>query len=126
MTDTSRRTVLRAGAFGVLLAPLASVRTAFAAGTVNLYSRSRFRFLLKAKFALVSGTSTWAVTLVKVSDLAGAPKGDDGRYGLTFSSATPGPPQGSYSLNRNGFAATEFFVVPDATGRTYQAIVNRV
>jgi hypothetical protein len=126
MTDTSRRTLLRAGAFGALLAPLVSVRTAFAAATTNLYSRSRFSKLQNAKFSLVSGTSTWTVTLVKISDLAGAPSGADNRFGLTFASSTAGPAQGSYTLKRSGFTSTVLFVVPDATRRNYEATINRV
>ena len=127
MTGTSRRTLLRAGAFGALLAPLVSVRTAFAATTTNLYSRSRFTKLVNAKFSLVAGTSTWPVTLVSIADLPEAPRGDDNRYGLTFASSVAGPPQGTYILKRSGFTATELFVVPsDAGRRTHQATVNRV
>jgi hypothetical protein len=126
MTDTSRRTLLRVGAFGAVLAPLASVRTAFAATTTNLYARSRFTKLQKARFSMVEGTTTWSVTLVSVSDLAGAPRNDDNRYGLTFTSSVSGPAQGSYTFQRSGFAPTTLFVVPsDASRRTYEAIVNR-
>lgn len=127
MTDTSRRTLLRAGVFGALLAPLVSVRTAFAAATTNLYSRSRFTKLVNAKFSLVTGTSTWSVTLVSISDLAGAARGDDNRYSLTFGSSVAGPTQGTYTLQRSGFTPTTLFVVPsDSARRTYQAIINRV
>lgn len=127
MTDTSRRVLLRAGAFGVLLAPLVSVRTALAAATTSPYSRSRFSKLQNAKFSLLGETSTWSVTLVSITDLAGAPSGDDNRYGLTFQSAVAGPPQGSYTLQRSGFTPTTLFVVPsDSARRTYQAIINRM
>jgi hypothetical protein len=127
MTDTSRRTLLRAGAFGALLAPLVSVRTAFAAATTNLYSRSRFTKLVNAKFSLVTGTSTWPVTLLSVTDLAGARRGDDNRYALTFRSSVTGPTQDTYTLQRNGFSPTTLFVVPsDPERRTYQAIINRM
>jgi hypothetical protein len=127
MTDTSRRSLLRAGAFGALLAPLVSVRTAFAAATTNPYSRSRFTKLQNATFSLADGTGTWSVVLLSTTDLDGAPRGDDNRYALTFRSSVVGPPQGSYTLQRNGFTATTLFVVPsDSTHRTYQAIVNRV
>lgn len=127
MTDTSRRTLLRAGALGALLAPLVSVRSAFAAATTNPYSRSRFTKLQNAKFSLLGEASSWSVTLLSITDLAGAPRGDDNRYALTFQSAVAGPPQGSYTLQRGGFTPTLLFVVPsDSARRTYQAIVNRV
>jgi len=126
MTDTSRRTLLRASAFGLLLAPLTSVRAAFAA-TTSLYSRSRFTKLTNARFTLSSTAGTWTVTLVKVSDLAGAPRRADNRFCLTFTSAAAGPVQGSYLLKRSGFTETELFVVPsDPARQTHQVIVNRV
>lgn len=125
MTDTSRRTLLRVGAFGALLAPLASVRTAFAAATTALYTRSRFTPLLNKAFTLVDTSGSWSVVLTQVSDLAHAAKGDNKRFGLTFRASVAGPPQGTYTLKRGGFTSTTLFVVPsDAGRRTYQAIVN--
>ena len=56
MTDTTRRVLLRASAFGVLVAPFASVRTALAAVTTNLYTRSRFAPLLNC---LAVSTAGW-------------------------------------------------------------------
>lgn len=127
MTDTTRRALLRASAFGVLVAPLASVRTAFAAATTNLYTRSRFSPLINKSFTLVGATGSWSVVLTQVSDLPQAAKGDNQRFGLTLRSSVSGPPQDTYTLKRGGFTSTTLFVVPsDATRRTYQAIINRV
>lgn len=126
MTETSRRAVLRAGAFGVVVAPFASVRTAFAAATTNLYTRSRFKPLINATFKLVDTTGSWSMTLSQVNDLPNAASGDNYRFGLTFRSSAAGPPQGTYTLRRSGFTSTTLFVVPsDASRRTYQAVINR-
>ena len=126
MTETSRRALLRAGAFGVVAAPFVSVRTAFAAATTNLYTRSRFKPLLNATFKLVDATGSWSLTLNQVSDLPSAAAGDNYRFGLTFRSTTTGPPQGTYTLRRSGFTSTTLFVVPSDTSRmTYQAVINR-
>jgi hypothetical protein len=126
MTETSRRALLRACAFGVVVAPFASVRTAFAAGTTNLYARSRFTPLRNKAFQLTGATGTWSMTLTLVSDLANAAPGDNNRFGLTFSSSAAGPQQGTHTLRRSGFTSMELFVVPsDSNRRTYQAIVNR-
>jgi hypothetical protein len=126
MTETSRRALLRAGAFGAVAAPFASVRTAFAATTTNLYTRSRFTPLRKATFKLAGATGTWSVTLSAVSDLPHAAPGDNYRFGLTFQSSVVGPPQGTYTLQRSGFTSTTLFVVPsDASRQTYQAVINR-
>lgn len=126
MTETSRRALLRAGAFGVVVAPFASVRTAFAAATTNLYTRSRFTPLLNNTFQLVSATRSLSVTLSQVSDLPQAASGDNQRFGITFRSSATGPPQGTYTLRRPGFTSTTLFVVPsDASRRTYQAVINR-
>jgi len=126
MTETSRRALLRAGAFGVVVAPFASVRTAFAAATTNLYTRSRFTPLLNKAFTLTGATGSWSVTLTQVSNLPQAASGDNYRFGLTFRTSVAGPPQGTFTLKRAGFTSTTLFVVPsDAGRRTYQAIVNR-
>jgi hypothetical protein len=118
MTDTSRRTLLRASALGVILAPLVPAWIAPADAATNLYTRSRFMRLRKKRFTLVDSTGRWRVTLVKVS-------GDDRCFNLTFRSTTAGPPQGTYTLKRPGFAATTLFVVPSPQRRTYQAVINR-
>lgn len=125
MTELSRRALLRAGAVAVILAPVASARTAVAATTARrLYTRSRFRKLRKARFRFVGPEGSWPVTLTRVGNLTGAARGDQRRFTLTFSSRFPGPPQGPYVLKRRRFAATTLFVVPDANHRTYQAVVN--
>ena len=124
MTTTSRRSLLRAGTLGAILATLVPAR--YAAATTNLYSRSRFRKLKGTTFTLRSTTASWSVTLAGVSDLPGAPSGADNAFGLTFRSARGGPPQGTYTLVRSGFTATTLFVVPsDAARLTLQAVVNR-
>lgn len=125
MIGTSRRVLLRTSAFGVVAAPFASVRSASAAATTDLYRRSRFAPLLNARFTLVDTTGSWSITLAQVSDIPQAAAGDARRFGLTFRAASVGPPQGTYTLGRRGFAPTTLFVVPsDASRRTYQAIIN--
>lgn len=127
MTDTSRRTLLRAGALGALVSPLLPVGAAFAARPSDPYVRSRFDRLVGATFTLVAHDDTWSVTLLRVGDLPGAPPGDDHRFGLTLSSPAAGPPQGSHTLQRRGFTPTTLFVVPsDPERRTYEAVVNRL
>lgn len=126
MKDISRRTLVRAGALGVVLIPITTGRSALAAAVTNLYGRTRFTPLVGKTFTLSGADTSTTATLAQVSDLAGAARNDNDRYCLTFRTATAGPPQGSYTLRRAGFTATTLFVVPsDATSRTYQAIVNR-
>ena len=125
MIHPSRRTLLRASAFGVVAAPFISIGSATAARAENLYSRPRFVSLAGAKFTLVDATGSWSLTLTQVGDLPGTAAGDPARFGLTFQAAIAGPPQGTYTLRRPGFTSTILFVVPsDATRRTYQAVVN--
>jgi hypothetical protein len=126
MTHTSRRTLLRAGAFSAILAPLVPSWFAPAEAGVSLYSRYRFSRLLKARFTMVGHGRRCRVTLVRVSDLPGAPRGDRRRFDLTFRSSVAGPPQGTYRLKRTGFTTTTLFLVPsDASRRTYHAVINR-
>lgn len=125
MTDTSRRALLRAGALGVLAAPFVPTEFAAAAAT-SLYSRSRFKKLVNAKFTLTGAGGTFTVTLARVSDLPGAAAGADNAFGLTFTTPQGGPAQGTYTIKRSGFTATQLFLVPsDAARHTHQAIVNR-
>lgn len=126
MKEASRRALLRAGAFGVVVAPFASVRTAFAATTTNLYTRSRFAPLLDRSFTLAGATGSWSAVLTQVSDLPQAAPGDNQRFALTFRTSAAGPPQGTLTAKRGGFTSTDLFVVPsDTSRRTYQAIINR-
>jgi hypothetical protein len=127
MTDISRRGLIGAGAAGVILGALAPGSEAFAAvAPQRRYTRSRFTPLRGRRFKLTSGSRSTTVTLAKVSDLPYSRKGASGCFALTFRSATAGPPQGSYTLRRRGFAPTTLFVVPsDTSRRTYEAIVNR-
>jgi hypothetical protein len=126
MTETSRRALLRASALGVVVAPFASVRTAFAAATTNLYTRSRFTPLVNKTVKFAGPTGSWSMTLSQVSDLPQAAGGDNYRFGLTFRSPVAGPLQGTYTMQRSGFTSTSLFVVPsDTSRRTYQAVINR-
>jgi len=126
MTHTSRRTLLRAGSLGALLTPLVPGWVTPADASTNLYARARFARLLKARFVLAGGGGTWWLTLVRVSDLPGAPRGDGNRFNLTFRTSVAGPPQGTYRLKRRGFTTTTVFLVPsDASRHTYQAVINR-
>ena len=128
MTEMSRRGLLRTGAVVAFLTPMTSVRNAVAVTTARrLYTRARFRRLRNRRFRLVGETGSWPVTLTRVGNLPGAPRGDKDRFALTFTCHVAGPPQGSYALRRRRFAATTLFVVPsDPTRRTYEAVVNNV
>jgi hypothetical protein len=127
MTTTSRRNLLRAGIVSTALAPLSHVWSAVAAGTTDLYSRARFKPLVGKSFTLSSTAGSWSVTLSGIYDLAGARKGADNAFGLTFRSSAGGPGHGTYRLSRSGFTTTTLFVVPSDVGRHYlQVIVNRV
>jgi hypothetical protein len=123
-SGTSRRALLGGTALGLLGAPFAGERPAFAARR-SLYSRARFAPVFRRRFRMVDGRNSWVVTLVRISDLKYCAKGDNRSFALTFTSRTAGPPQGSYVLRRRGFTPTTLFVVPDAARRTYSAIVFR-
>lgn len=126
MTDISRRRLLGAGAFGLVLGPVVSGPLAAATTrTQDLYVRSRFTPLLGKAFTLNAKTGIWRVTLTEVADLAHPASGARHCFALTFRCRGVGPTQGSYSLRRSGFTSTTLFVVPsDAARRTYQAVIN--
>lgn len=126
MNDLSRRGLLGAAFFGVVLAPLTRGTEAYAArARVNLYSRRRFTPLLTRKFRLTGPSTSVPVRLARVANLPGSAHGDNRCYALTFTTTRPGPEQGSYVLRRRGFKATPLFLVPDTHRRSYVAIVNR-
>lgn len=126
MKDLSRRGLLGAAFFGVVIAPFVDSGEAVAARLrSNLYSRARFHALRGRKFQMLGSGSPTPVRLVRIRDLQSTLHGDEHRFALTFRAAKAGPPQGTYTLRRRGFAATTLFVVPDARHRTYQAVVNR-
>lgn len=120
MNDLSRRNLLKAGALTLMLAPLTF------APVTNLYARSRFGPLLNRPFDVSDDLHSAAMTLALISDLPGALAEDDDAFALTFRASAAGPPQGTYTLKRPGFASTLLFLVPDDASRlTYQAIINR-
>lgn len=126
MQGISRRSFLRAGLLGAAVAPFGTGRVALAAVPTNLFARSRFTPLLNASFKMVGTTGTWAVTLAAIADLEPVvTAGDNDRFRLTFRTSARGPSEGVYSFRRAGFTSTSMFVVPDSTGRSYQAIINR-
>jgi uncharacterized protein DUF6916 len=136
MSEISRRGVLGAAVAGLALAPFADPAQASAADTAprgpktrrrrNLYARSRFELVRGKRFRLTgAGGSASSVRLVGVSDIRPGVRGDTHQFALTFRANRTGPPQGTYTVRRRGFAPTALFVVPDAAQRTYQAVVNR-
>jgi len=128
MRDTTRRTLLRAGAVGLALAPVLVAPEVFAAANTRrgLYSRDRFTSLRRTSFRLEGPSRQWRVRLTRVGDLANTRRGDQHRFSLTFRCGTAGPEQGSYVLRRHGFRPTTLFLVPtDSRRRTYEAIVFR-
>ena len=128
MSDTTRRTLLRASAVGLALTPVLVAPEVFAAATTRrgLYARDRFASLRRKSFRLEGPSRQWRVRLTKVGDLANSRRGDQHRFSLTFRCGTAGPEQGSYVLRRAGFRPTTLFLVPTDPGRrTYEAIVFR-
>lgn len=126
MTRPSRRTLLRTGIVGSALALLAPSGYAAAATTADLYTRSRFKRLVTARFTLSTATASWPVTLDGLSDLPGAPPGAANAFRLSFTPSRGTPPQGTYTLSRKGFTATPLFVVPGDPARGHlDAVVNR-
>jgi hypothetical protein len=125
MTELSRRNLIRTSILGAALAPFATARTAFAAGSTKrgLYVRSRFAPLQLRRFA-VTGGGHWTMRLVKVGNLPNSPRRDEHRFALTFRCTRGGPAQGSYTVHRHGFTPTTLFLVPsDGPRRTYEAVV---
>jgi hypothetical protein len=125
MTELTRRAVLGASAAGATALALAPSVEASAAAVRDLYTRRRFTRLRGKKFLLSDGSRTWAVKLTHVQDLEHAARGPQRSFALRFRRATSGPPQGTYTLRRNGFSPTVLFVVPsDVRRRTYEVVVN--
>jgi hypothetical protein len=128
MRETTRRTLLRAGAVGLAIAPVLVAPEVFAAASTrrDLYARDRFGSLRRKTFRLEGPSRHWRVRLTKVGNLPSSSRGDKHRFSLTFRCGTAGPEQGSYVLRRAGFRPTTLFLVPsDAGRRTYEAIVFR-
>jgi hypothetical protein len=63
-------------ALGLLGAPVAGVRPAFAARR-SLYSHARFTPVFRRRFRMVDGRNSWVVTLVRISDLKFCATGDN-------------------------------------------------
>lgn len=129
MTPTTRRSLLRAGALGVVLAPVLMAPEVYAAATTrrDLYTRKRFSALRRRSFRLDGAGRHWRVKLTEVRNLPNTRRRDQHAFSLTFRSGSTGPEQGSYVLRRPGFRATTLFLVPsDPARRTYQAVIHRL
>ena len=127
MTSTTRRSLLRVGALGLVLAPVLVAPEVFGAVTTrkDLYVRRRFAVLRHKTFRLEGAGRHWRVRLTAVRNLPQCAKGSAHAFRLTFRSGSAGPEQGSYVLRRPGFKATTLFVVPSADRRTYEAVIFR-
>jgi hypothetical protein len=128
MTTITRRSIVRAGALGLALAPLLVAPEVYAAATTrrDLYSRGRFSGLRRKTFRLDGAGRRWRVRLTDVRNLPHAARKDQHRFRLTFRFGSAGPEQGSYVLRRPGFRPTTLFLVPtDAGRRTYEAVIFR-
>jgi hypothetical protein len=128
MTETTRRSLLRAGALGVAIAPILLAPEVYAASTTrrDLYSRKRFSALRRKTFRLDGAGRHWRVKLTEVRNLPHTPRKDQHRFSLTFRFGSAGPEQGSYVLRRPGFKATTLFLVPTGSDRrTYEAVIFR-
>lgn len=137
MTDVSRRSLigagaaaLAAGALGVGGPVVGAPGAAHAADPTytsaeSLYRRSRYVAQRGRGFRLAGGGTKVRVRLAEVADLSGEATGSETSFRLRFTCRTAGPPQGTYTLRRDGFAKTSMFVVPDdASRRSYTAIVH--
>ncbi len=145
MTETSRRTVLRAGALAAAAAPLVAPAAASAAGGRSgapagstagagprrptiarpLYRRSRFAPYVGQSFLVIDPAGRRPMTLTGVGDRAVGRPADERSFTLTFTADEPGPAQGTFLVRRTGFPSTTLFLVPsDPDRRTYQAIIN--
>lgn len=125
----SRRSILLGGpvAVAATVAPAYSASAATSTGTSgSLLSRSRFASHVGDSFTLTAGGIRWSVTLARVTDLLGAPPGDDRRFAVTFTSATAGPSSGTLTVSRPGFTATSLFGVAAPDRRSFTAVVNRI
>jgi hypothetical protein len=133
MNEVTRRGLLGAGVAGAVAGILGQAPAAEAARRrkrprrkENPYARRRYARMVGRRFKLVGATSAAGLRLIRVGDLPSGRVGDTRCFSLTFRTARPGPPQGTYTLRRRGFAPTELFIVPaDANRRTYQAVINR-
>jgi hypothetical protein len=128
MTETTRRSLLRASAVGLALAPVLVAPEAFATLTTrkDLYARRRFAALRRRTFRLEGADRHWRVRLTEVGNLPSSRAGDQRCFRLTFSCGSSGPGQGSYVLTRPGFLPTTLFLVPsDPERRRYEAVINR-
>lgn len=141
MSDLSRRSVIAAGATGLVgsgvlgqVAPADAATSAGAAAPMSrrfttgasLYARTRFTPLRRARFAVSGPGVSTSMTLVAIDDLTGAAHDDPHQYQLTFRSSGRGPEQGTYTLQRRKFTPTSMFLVPtDDSRRRYLAVVNR-
>ena len=128
MTKTTRRSLLGAGALGLILGPMLIAPDVYAAATTrrDLYSRKRFSALRRKTFRLDGAGRHWRVKLTEVRNLPHTPRKDQHRFSLTLRFGSAGPEQGSYVLRRPGFKATTLFLVPsDRSRRTYEAVIFR-
>ncbi|WP_183092710.1 DUF6916 family protein [Nocardioides stalactiti] len=138
MTDVSRRSLIGAGAAGVALGtagisvPVGTVLAAPAQAAPSyttaeqLYTRPRFK-ALQGKYLGLSGGAFKGLPfrIVAVDDLDGADAGSETAFRLRFTTKTPGPKQGTYTLRRKDWTTTSLFIVPtDDTRRAYTAVVN--
>ena len=127
MTSTTRRTLLRATALGVALAPVLVAPDVYAAATTrrDLYTRKRFSVLRRKSFRMEGAGRRWRVRLTDVGNLPNCRPRDQHAFSVTFKTGARGPEQGSYVFRRPGFKPTTLFVVPDPRRRTYRAVVFR-
>jgi hypothetical protein len=109
MTSTTRRSLLRVGALGLVLAPVLVAPEVFGAVTTrkDLYVRRRFAVLRHRTFRLEGAGRHWRARLTAVRNLPQCTKGS------------------AYAFRRPGFKATTLFLVPSSDRRTYQAVIFR-
>ncbi|EWT02112.1 hypothetical protein N865_07375 [Intrasporangium oryzae NRRL B-24470] len=125
----SRRSIVLGGpvAVATTLVPTHTASAATSTGTSgSLLSRSRFASRVGASFTLTAGGTRWSVTLSRVTDVLGAPPGDDRRFAVTFTSPSAGPSSGTWTVSRPGFTATTLFGVAAPDRRSFTAVVNRI
>lgn len=125
MTHVQRR-VLLGGALGAAAALLVDTPVAAAPKPVrDPLRRSRFTAELGQRFTLSSSSTSWTAALSRLDDLQAATPGDEKKFALVLDATKAGLGDGTYTLSRPGFAATEVFLVADPARHSWVGIVNR-
>ena len=128
MHTASRRAVLGAGLGLLGLAFVGVDESAADAATVPAPARADYASAVEKVFTAKHGGRTHRLTLTAVQNLPHTRATDRQRcYSLLFTPVGSGVlPDGIYALKRVGVPTQSLFLARVGTGRTLQAVVNRV